>query len=233
MRILRLRPHATLLSAIAWLFLAADAHALSFQADFVASTYQVTAGDGYAELAAAFDAGTPLASVAMTGFENVSAQVEAGVSGNYAIRLIVELSVDAAGLYEFQVGADWGRGGVAAVIDTATGTVLDEVVRLDDIWWANDWNDPDVFTTQIALAAGTSYTLVWLGFEGCCGGVTTIRFSFEGGPFQILNEPNLEPFVVPEAGMAALVGLGLTSLAARRRSAKSASPCVRGDRGAL
>ena len=116
---------------------------------------------------------------------------------------------------------------------TATGTVLDEVVRLDDVWWANDWNDPDVFTTQIALAAGTSYTLVWLGFEGCCGGATTIRFSFEGGPFQILNEPNLEPFVVPEAGMATLVGLGLGSLAVRRRSAKTASPCVRGDRRTL
>lgn len=234
MRPLAVRFAGTLLPVLACLvLLSSDARALSFQADFTATTYQVVAGDTYADLLAAHQAGTPLASVTLTALENVSAQVEAGVTTNYSILMTAILDVAVAGQYEFQVGADWGRGGVAAIIDNGTGAVIDEFVRTDDIWWANDWNNPDVFTTLVDLDAGTSYTLVWLGFEGCCGGTTTIRFSFEGGPFQILNEPNLEPFVVPEAGMAALVGLGLTTLAARRRSAKTASPCVRGDRRSL
>jgi hypothetical protein len=211
---------APLLLAVASLALSAfDARALTFQADFTFSTYQVTAGDDFADLLAAHLAGASLASVAMTGFEDVSAQVEAGVSGNYSIMLTTVLTIGTTGLYEFQVGADWGRGGVAAVLDDPSGTVIQELVRTDDIWWANDWSNPDVFTTQIALTAGASYRLVWLGFEGCCGGVTTIRFSVDGSPFQTLDEPNLTPFVVPEPAAGTLVALGLTALATRRRSA--------------
>lgn len=217
MRTLVLRLASVLLPAIACLVLSPAARALSFQADFTATTFQASPGDTYADLLAAHLAGTPLASVSLNALENVSAQVEAGVSGDYSLMLTAALDVAVAGQYEFQVGADWGRGGVAAVIDNGTGTVIDEVVRTDDIWWANDWNNADVFTTLLALDAGTSYTLVWLGFEGCCGGVTTIRFSIDGSPFQVVNEPNLEPFVIPEPSTALLLGLGLTVVASRRR----------------
>lgn len=43
---------------------------------------------------------------------------------------------------------------------SATGAVTEELVRTDDIWRANDWNNPDVFTTRLTLDAGMSYTLV-------------------------------------------------------------------------
>jgi hypothetical protein len=220
MRTLLLRLASVLLPAVACLLLSPAARALSFHANFTATTFQVTAGDTYADLLAAHQAGTPLASVTLTALENVSAQVEAGVSTNYSILMTAVLDVAVGGQYEFQVGADWGRGGVAAVIDNGTGIVIDEVVRSDDIWWANDWNNPDVFTTLLDLDAGTSYTLAWLGFEGCCGGVTTIRFSFDGSPFQIVNEPNLEPFAIPEPSTALLLGLGLGAVARRRRGVR-------------
>jgi hypothetical protein len=200
------------------LVFAPESRALSFQADFTATTYQVVVGDTYADLLAAHLAGAPLASVALPGLVGVSAQVEAGVHTNYSIRMAAILPIAVTGVYTFQVGADWGRGGVAAILDTGTGTVLDQVVRTDDVWWALDWNHPDVFTTSRSLTAGSSYTLVWLGFEGCCGGVTTIRFSFEGAPFQNLDRASIEPFVVPEPAPAALLGLGLAGLAGRRRS---------------
>ena len=55
----------------------------------------------------------------------------------------ITLEVVTPGRYEFQVGTDWGRGGAAALIDNSDGSILDERVITDDIWWAYDWNDPD------------------------------------------------------------------------------------------
>jgi hypothetical protein len=195
-----------------------EADALSFQAEFRSSTFQVMPGDTYADLLAAHLAGAPLASITLTGLENASAQVSAGVSADYSILLVASLTSGVTGNFTFQVGADWGRGGVAAVVDDATGTVIQELVRTDDIWWNNDWNDPDVFTTNVVLNAGSSYSLVWLGFEGCCAGVTTIRYSYAGAPFQNLNDVNIAPLVVPEAATGVLLGTGLAALASRRRS---------------
>lgn len=205
--------------ALAALLLAAgDARALSFVADFGSTFYQTAPGDTYADLLAAHEAATPLTSVTMTGFEGVSAQIEAGVGGDYSMRLTAAFEVAVSGQYEFQVGADWGRGGVAAVLDDASDTVIQELVRTDDIWWALDWNNPDVFTTSLWLDAGSSYRFVWLGFEGCCAGATTIRFAVDGGAFQTLNETNLGPLVTPEPATALFLGAGLAALAARGRA---------------
>ena len=102
-----------------------------------------------------------------------------------------------AGTYTFQVGTDWGRGGASALIDTATGTVLEEVVQTDDVWWNNDWNNSDVFTNTFDFEAGDVRTLAWVGFEGCCGGSTTVRFSVDGSGFQNLTANNLAPYARP------------------------------------
>jgi hypothetical protein len=119
-------------------FAASSARAVSFQAEFAATTYQVVLGDTSADLLAEHQTGALLASVSMTGF-----------------------------------------------------------------------------TTAVDLDAGSSYTLAWLGFEDCCAGVTTIRFSYEGRPFQILNESNLDPLTAPEPHPALLAALGLVLLAMR------------------
>jgi len=106
------------------------------------------------------------------------------------------LDVDVAGDYTFQVGADWGRGGGAALIDTVSNTILQETVTEDDIWWGYNWNHTDVISTTYTLTEGL-YTMAWVGFEGCCAGSSTVRFSFNGAPFGALNMTNLTPYVVP------------------------------------
>lgn len=44
-----------------------------------------------------------------------------------------------------------------------------------------------MFETTFDFTVGDSYTLAWVGFEDCCGGSTTLRFSVDGGAFQDLT----------------------------------------------
>jgi hypothetical protein len=195
------------------------ASALTIGVDFTSSSYQVAPGDTYASLLAQHQAGASLGSATGVPLGNVTTGAYAGgVNSNYSLMMTVDLSVAQAGLYTFQVGADWGRGGVAAVIANGSGAVLSEYLRTDNIWWNNDWNDPDVFTTQLNLNQGQSYTLAWIGFEDCCAGATTIRFSYNGGAFQTIDQTTLAPYAIPEPGTGWLVLTGLVGLGLRARS---------------
>ena len=74
------------------------------------------------------------------------------------------------------------------MIDKLDGTIVFEHVITEDVWWRYDWNNPDVFTATFDFTASDSYTLTWVGFEGCCGGSSTLRFSTEGGA---IHSPDL------------------------------------------
>ena len=205
---------AALLHLVAASLLASTAAAVSFRVDFRSSTYTVQSGDSFSDLLAQHSSESLIQSTITSGIEDISTTVYAGgVTNDYSVLMEATLEVAVAGQYRFQVGTDWGRGGAAALIDNSDGSVLDERVILGDVWWNYDWNDPDVFTTAFDLAAGDSVTLQWVGFEGCCGGASTIRFEVDGSGFVPLTEPNLTPFaVVPEPTSGLLLLLGLTGL---------------------
>src|SRR5258706_12559181 len=54
--------------------------AVTFTAAFTSTTYQTVGGDSYATLLAAHQAGPPLPTTAMTGFENASTSFQADVT---------------------------------------------------------------------------------------------------------------------------------------------------------
>ncbi len=211
----------TLLSSLlpmAVLFITSTAHSLDFRVDFRQSTYQVGAHDTFTSLLTQHERGALIQSNVTQTLEDISTGAHGGdVNSNYSILLMTDVTIGVDGRYTFQVGTDWGRGGAAAMIDRATGSVLFERVIADDIWWELDWESSDVFQTSFVLEEGTSYTLAWVGFEGCCGGSTTLRFSVDDSEFTPLSSSNLESYMAtPEPAIAALLFLGLGGLAATR-----------------
>ncbi len=201
---------------------ASGAKALSFHADFRSSTYDTQPGDTFSSLLAQHQSETLIQSNTLTGLDSITNTIHAsGVTTDYTVLITTVLTFSQSGNYKFQVGTDWGRGGAAAVFDGG-GALVSETVYDRDLWWAYNWNDPDVFVTEIDALAGESYTLQWVGFEGCCGGGTSVRFAFDDGAYQAANNASLGAFTttsapVPEPGTGATVGLGVAALGALRR----------------
>jgi hypothetical protein len=144
----------------------------------------------------------------------------AGTNSNYSTLITTTFTAGVTGTYAFEVGTDWGLGGGSQAVHVGSGAVIDTFVTPNDLWWNYDWNNPDVFSTVLNLTAGETYSIGWVGFEDCCGGDVTFRFSVDGSTPATLDQTSFQPYEaptpIPEPGTALLLGLGLVAIARNR-----------------
>lgn len=227
---------------VAGFALAASAHAglLSFDLSVTGTGYSVTGSETAASLLAEHASGSAVCSESLDGFVSVGPRQSCGINQrNYSLLLRTEFELGSGGNYRFQTGADWGRGGGLILTDRTSGEMLLTDLTSEDIWWRRNWNNADVFISEFDLDPG-AYALTWIGFEGCCAGETSIRYSFNGGDFENFNRENFSSQIaaVPEPGTVTLLGLGLvgfivlrkrrSSFQAMRAEQKAASDAERG-----
>jgi len=204
----------------------AGAFNLSLDVVFTDSNYQATGSDSFSDLLAAHNAANIISDTSVLALDGVDTSVYAGnISGDYSVLMTATLDINLAGSYEFQVGTDWGRGGGVALFDTASNTQLEEYVTSSDIWWANSWSNSDVISTTYEFTEN-QYTIMWLGFEGCCAGSSTIRFAYEGGAFQTASMTNLAPHVVPLPASIYLLGAAIFGMSITRRTSRRVKQAI-------
>ena len=203
-----------------------NAMSAAFDIEFTDSTYSVKRTDTFQDLLDAHNAATVTHVTHVDAMQGIDTTLYSVTDKNdYSVSMSATLNIGAAGEYTFQVGTDWGRGGGVALFDTASGDILREFVTHKDIWWNNNWNHRDVIETSYTLTE-SQYTIMWLGFEGCCAGSSTIRFAVDGGAFNTLDLTNIAPYVVPLPPGAYLLGpivFGLIGMKRRLVPAESAS----------
>ena len=100
-----------------------------------------------------------------------------GSNGDVAYYNETFMELDATGIYQFRYGGDFGHGGEIMISDTAyTDTQGGTNSWFTDIWWALNFNHPDVIITPpVNLMSGVHH-FDTLAFERCCDGPARMQF---------------------------------------------------------
>ncbi len=135
---------------------------------------RVSGSDDATSLLARFNSAAPVCTVAVQEFTNIGGKQNCGTAPHADLATLYTINYFlGSGTALFQLGSDWGLGGIIIGADGG------DIVRTDDIWWANSWTNADVIDFTIS---GTGYgTFKLLGFESCCSGNNSLRYDVVGG----------------------------------------------------
>lgn len=153
-----------------------------------------------------YQGGSEICSISLENIDRVGSRQSCdGPGRNFATLISIDLV--SGGDTKIQFGPDWGRGGVFFTDSHSEDFTGDR-------WWAYQWNNPAVIEVDINEGART---VNFLGWEGCCAGGNSARFSTDGGESWDLFSVDA---TVSEPAAISLFGLGI-ALLARGRNEKS------------
>ncbi len=169
------------------------------------SDYVVDGDESSYELLREFYSGDPICNTQLGALSNAGSVQSCG-GPNEDLATLFSIDLTQTDVTHWQFGADWGRGGRVFVGGSGFNVT-------GDYWWGYDWDSDDVIT--FALRGSGSGVLNLLGFEGCCGGGMSLRYSTDRG-----ETWQIAAVAVPEPGTLALLGIGLLGIGAARRRAR-------------
>ena len=109
-----------------------------------------------------------------------SSAINGGITTDYILLTESTFIVEPgqAGWWRFRAGMDFGLGSSMSVDNQSIHNVWTGSGQ--DIWWNQNWADPDVIQGRVYLSAGP-HKLTIIGAEGSAGGPSSIEFSSDDG----------------------------------------------------